>query len=47
MTVTVTYDTTNGVNFVTVTTSAPFSTILPFVPLGSFNLTGSSRMPVG
>ncbi len=47
VTVTVTHDTTNGVNFVTVTTSTPFQSITGLVPLPTVTLTGSARVPAG
>lgn len=47
VTVTVSYDTTNGVNFVTVTASTPFTSITSLVPIGNFTLSGRSRMPIG
>jgi Flp pilus assembly protein TadG len=47
VTVTITYDTTNGVQFVTVTASTPFSPIVSIIPIGSLTLSGSSRMPIG
>jgi len=45
VTVTVTNDTTGGVNFVTVTVSTPFEMMTQILPL-AFTLTGSSRVPL-
>jgi Flp pilus assembly protein TadG len=42
----VNYDTTGGVNFVTVTASAPIASITRLVPVPSLTLTGRSRVPL-
>ncbi len=47
VTVTISYDTANGVQFVTIMVSTPFSSITGLVPIGNITLTSSSRMPVG
>jgi Flp pilus assembly protein TadG len=44
-TVTVVEEVLDGVNYLTVTVVYPFNALIPFVPLGTINLTGVSRIP--
>lgn len=46
VTVTVANETINGIDYLTVTASLPYSTILPLVPLGAVTLTSVARVPV-
>lgn len=46
VTVTVTDETLDGIDYLKVTVTHPFETLLPLVPLGPFTLTRVSRIPV-
>jgi Flp pilus assembly protein TadG len=46
VTVTVVQENLNGIDYLSVTMAYPFQAILPFLPLGSFSLTGVSRIPL-
>ena len=45
-TVTVTPDSVDNTNFVTITVTAPFNFLIPFVDLSSMTLTGTTRVPL-
>lgn len=47
VTISVTQETLDGIDYITVSVATPFQSILPLVPLGSFSLTGISRIPLG
>jgi Flp pilus assembly protein TadG len=46
VTVTVMFETSGGVNFVTITATIPYASMTQLLPLGTFNLTGQSRVPL-
>ena len=46
VTITITRDSVNGVNFLTVNTSYPFAPVSAFIPLGAITLTGQTRVPL-
>ena len=46
VTITVTRDSVNGVNFLTVNARYPFAAVSSLIPLGAITLTGQTRVPL-
>ena len=46
VTITITRNAVNGVNFLTVHASYPFAAVSSFIPLGAITLTGQTRVPL-